>query len=299
MKCFYHKVDYDGYCSAAIVNLMHPGIEMIPANYNVALAYDSIDPDELVYVVDFSFPVNSMEYLESRGKLIWIDHHESSLKKNKAIKCDGLREIGKAGCELTWLYLFPGKPMPRTVKLLGRYDVWDHKDEAVLPFQWGMRARPEYKNPAFAGWKDILTVNFIPGGAELSPSAPNFIYNTLKLGNIILDYQKSQDETYAKGMAFEIMFDGLKAICMNKAYANSKVFDSVYKSQEHDLMLIFGVKPGEVKVTLYSDSDPVNCGRMAEKFGGGGHKGAAGFYLSTLPIELGGENLYFSDLCTG
>jgi nanoRNase/pAp phosphatase (c-di-AMP/oligoRNAs hydrolase) len=41
-------------------------------------------------------------------------------------------------------------------------------------------------------------------------------------------------------------------------------------------------------VSLYSTRDDIDCGAIAKTYGGGGHKGAAGFQCDTLPFPIGG-----------
>lgn len=268
MKCFYHKSDLDGHASGAIVRQNNPECETIGVDYNDTL--DSLgmvgefQPGELVFVVDFSFSLKDMEYLNDHTKLVWIDHHKSAIEKCESISCAGVREIGKAGCELTWQYINP-RSTPRVIKLLGRYDVWDHSNPDVLPFQYGFRTL-ENTLPDSDIWEYYLLPN--PGGVD----------EVIRVGNIILNYERKQNEIYAKGMHYESEFEGLRAIVINRAFQNSKIFDSVYDPEKHDIMVLFGVKPGEFKYSLYSTKPEIDVSKIAVKYGGGGHAGAAGFY---------------------
>jgi nanoRNase/pAp phosphatase (c-di-AMP/oligoRNAs hydrolase) len=103
-------------------------------------------------------------------------------------------------------------------------------------------------------------------------------------GKTILKYETQQNAMYAKGMAYEAEFEGYKAIVINRAYANSKVFDAVYDPRKHDIMILFGVKPDEIKYTLFCDKPEIDVSKIALKYGGGGHRGAAGFYSEKLLV---------------
>ena len=91
---------------------------MIGVDYNDDLLSminsDEIDliDEEVFFVVDFCFERNDMQWLSDVGKLIWIDHHKSAIEKLKGFYALGKREVGKAGCELTWEFFFPEEPMP-------------------------------------------------------------------------------------------------------------------------------------------------------------------------------------------
>lgn len=274
MKCFYHKSDLDGQCSGAIVKKKYPGCEMIGVNYNDKLDLSIIEAGEPVFVVDFCFSADEMLDLYGKaGIVFWIDHHVSAIEKMKVLDntFPGYREVGKAGCELTWEYLFSSTSMPKAVKLLGRYDVWDHKDLDVLLFQYGMREMDD-TTPSSIIWDFLLDPK----------TDKDIINNAIYTGETIMSYEAKQNKMYAKGMAYENIFEGYRAIIINKAYSNSKIFDSVYDPEKHDIMVLFGVKPDEVKYTLFSDKPEIDVSKIAVKYGGGGHAGAAGFYLKEI-----------------
>jgi len=272
MKCFYHKSDLDGHCSGSIVKYFYPLCEMIGVDYKDVVDRDSIEKDEIIFVVDFCFSFDDMLFLNTYSALTWIDHHKSSIEAMKSFDFKGVQEIGSAACQLTWQYLC-NKPIPYSVNLLGMYDIWDFSDEDTLPFQYGIRTisdtRPEFCNE----WKNILD-------GDLS----DLEYYLMK-GRIILDYETKQNSIYAKGMFFEKDFHGYRAIIINKPYSNSKVFDSVYDPEKHDIMITFGVKDKEFKYTLYSDKPEIDVSEIAKVYGGGGHRGASGFYSDRIIFD--------------
>lgn len=106
--------------------------------------------------------------------------------------------------------------------------------------------------------------------------------------------------------------DDFKAIAVNLGHTNSKVFDSVWRREcpnceggkllapapgcsecngtgylePYDLMITFVRRTDKLwNVSLYSTKEDVDCGAIAKAFGGGGHKGAAGFQCKDLPFE--------------
>lgn len=279
MKCFYHSADLDGHCSGAIVKRVFDDCEMIGINYGQPFPWEKIESDETVFMVDFSLqPFTDMIKLRDMCHLTWVDHHETAIseaRKHNFI-VDGKLAIGIAGCELTWRYLHPKEPVPRAVYLLGRYDVWDHDDEDTLPFQYGMR---EFENT-------------YPDNTEFWSGVFEHEYLWEKIadtGRIILHYEDAQNKKFCKAYAFETELNGLKGICANRGFTNSKVFDSVYNPQKHHMMITFcRLKPpaGKWTVSMYSTRDDVNCGEIAKSFGGGGHKGAAGFQCDQLPFNI-------------
>lgn len=171
--CIYHRIDLDGWVSAAIVNnwweeetKMQEGgkrvdtIEFIGYNYGDPLP-ELQDFDQII-MVDVSFPKEVMIDLWTRLGLnfIWCDHHISSIKEMEnahesmvAYPIQGIRDVNFAACELAWMHFFSGAIMPEFVRLLGRYDCFGHKgtpeEQTVLEFQYGARGRVTNYEDAF------------------------------------------------------------------------------------------------------------------------------------------------------
>jgi len=289
IHCFYHSSDLDGHCSGAIVKHKFSEAQMHSINYGQQFPWDKVNPKEdTIIIVDFSFqPFLEMAklYTEFEDRLIWIDHHISAIEEaknwkdgedNKPLndKINGSRVVGLAGCELTWKHFFLETEVPEAVRLLGRYDVWDHRDPNVLPFQMGMRLEntwPDDKNMSM--WQDYFNEN-----------SGDLVKDTINGGKIILKYQKQENEKYAKSCSMEINFYGYKAIAINKLLTNSQLFDSVWDENKYDLMITFGLRAnGMWTMSFYTTKENVDCSQIAKSFGGGGHKQAAGCNFKTLP----------------
>ena len=281
MKCFYHSSDLDGHCSGAIVRYRFPACELIPHNYGQPFPWETIAPGERVFLVDLSLqPFSDMIRLDGLADLVWIDHHQSALKD--AARCGqilpGFRAIGRAGCELTWQELFPKKDCPLAVRLLGRYDVWDHADPRTLPFQYGMRGEDTdpRSEPARTLWASLF---------EENPFDFARIYHA---GEAIYGYVLEENRKYVLSGAFETQFEGRPALALNRGLTNSQVFDALWDPEKYDLMVSFFWRKGSWTVSLFTTREDVDCSALAKKYGGGGHAQAAGFQCPALPFELTG-----------
>jgi oligoribonuclease NrnB/cAMP/cGMP phosphodiesterase (DHH superfamily) len=286
MKCFFHSIDLDGQCSGAIIRKFFGECELRPINYGQPFPWDEIEPNEAIFMVDFSLePFEDMIRLADYANLIWIDHHKTAIEAAEKAAINGyvpgLREIGKAGCELTWEWVqryitHERLKVPCVVYLLGRYDVWADDDpqweSAILPFQYGMRTYDTDPNNHHF-WGEYLEAHHLHA----------FISDTISAGRAILEYIKATDAKYMKAMAHTIMFEGLKCLAINRLLVNSLAFASMWDPKEYDVMLAYGFRGKGWTVSLYSNQNHVDCGEVAKKYGGGGHKGAAGFQCDELP----------------
>lgn len=279
MKCFYHSVDLDGHASGAIVKYKFPECEMIGINYGERFPFEMINPEESIFMIDFTLqPFYQMGELKDKCyELFWIDHHKTAIDEAYRYKffTDGLVRSGIGACALTWEFLFMDEPMPETIRLLAEYDVWNHSDPKTLPFQYGFRSLDNTYPDNQDLWKSFLKDN-------------RRIDEVVEFGNIILAYEARQNQKYCEAHAFETVFGSLNAICINKGLTNSKIFDSVYDPNKHDIMITFcrlKLPEREWTVSLYTTHEDVDCGELAKGFGGGGHKKAAGFQCKILPFN--------------
>lgn len=297
MICFYHRGDLDGHCAGAIVRHRFPEARMIGLDYeddfDAKIPWHEIIQGTEMVMVDFCLP-DFMDMIRlqdfSGNSLIWIDHHKTAMDKATEVRlgAPGLRRIGTAGCELTWEYFFPEKPMPLAVHLLGRYDVWDEGqpnwEGQILPFQYGMRGYQT--DPSM-----IEAIHL--WGKVLPKSQERFIDRTCDLGSRILQYQQIEDAKLMARQSFETSLDGLRALAVNHGPGSSMKFESsivmdVPDHKFYPLCISFArLRQQKWLVNLYTYREDVDCGEIALRHGGGGHRKAAGFICEgELPFQI-------------
>jgi hypothetical protein len=67
--------------------------------------------------------------------------------------------------------------------------------------------------------------------------------------------------------------------CAANGRGNSLTLDA-FARPEHKMRILWSFDRNKWRVHLYDNGhDDVHCGEIAKRFGGGGHKGAAGFEL--------------------
>lgn len=286
MYCIYHKDDLDGICSAAIIDKHTKEYEQdckfIGLSYSEldSFVLPELEKEEKIWVVDFSLKEKDMLKLIEQKQLVWIDHHQSSINKFKNYTIPGSLSSSKAACELTWDYLYDSYA-PSSIRYLSSYDIWDHKDERILPFQYGMRLKEINYDSKI--WSILLNSD--------DSEYPSLITTLLEAGEIILEYQMKEYKKYAEGAAFEGILrtykKDYKVLACNQLFGGSKVVESKWDPQKHDCMMLFGWRKNKWQVSFYTNNskNSIDCAELAEKFGGGGHKAAAGCILNDLSIS--------------
>lgn len=299
--CIYHSIDLDGWMSAAIVKYLYSlstldTIDFIGYNYGDPIP--NIDEYDNIIMCDISFPKEEMERLHRNtiGNLIWIDHHISAIKsidderslEEKALygNIEGKRDPKFAACELTWNQFFPDKDIPEIVRLLGRYDCFGHKgtneEQKVLEFQYGARECITNYEEAYKYLKE--DISDMEDGVMLED---NTIGQILSNGKSIYQFLCTDaKQSYKNG--FEILFrledvpKVYRFICINKERFNPINFGIDYHKEGYDGCACFHYANGIWNFSLYNDNGEVDCSLIAKTFGGGGHKGAAGFRIDNI-----------------
>lgn len=262
---------------------------------------DLSDYDRII-MTDISFPAKEMYglYQRLRNNFIWIDHHTSAIDEivnrfsDESKNLAGFRDIDFAACELTWMYFFDRKEsdkMPEIIRLLGRYDCFGHKgtdeEQKVLEFQYGARAVINNYEEAYTQLRASIAYANTVGGENIPE---NII---LEDGRNIYQYLCNEaKQIYSK--AFPIKFyrhvtpsgavseDKYNFLCVNQERFNPINFDIDYHKDGYDGFACFWYKDNKWHFSLYNDNGEIDCSVIAKQYGGGGHKGAAGFKIDDI-----------------
>jgi hypothetical protein len=99
-------------------------------------------------------------------------------------------------------------------------------------------------------------------------------------------------QVYKNGFEIELFEPNLeqgnyrKFVCINKERFNPINFGIDYHKDGYDGVACFHYTNGKWNFSLYNDNGLVDCSVIAKQFGGGGHKGAAGFVVDDLTVIL-------------
>lgn len=295
MKCFYHN-DNDGIMAAKCVHAW-VGInpfenyytsEFISINYNQKFPFDSIKKNEQVWIVDYSIEPDEMRKLLTITKdVIWIDHHKTAIEKYKGFEhlIKGIRKDGEAGCVLAFKYInwYTNRgggdvdltkerkdiPIPRAIELVGDRDIW----------AWKFGDETKY----FCLGLSVL--NMVPESPFLfdliTHKEKELIPQIIEKGKVISQFKKLEDRKYIKNWSFVIDFDGHTCIVCNKGSTSSEFFGDGFNL--YDMAITFCSDGKCWSISMYSQT--IDVSKIAKKYGGGGHTGAAGFICNELPFK--------------
>ena len=277
--CFYHRADMDGKCSGAIVKYLFSNTKLIPFDYGYDIDWSLINKDTLVIMTDISVPKEDMIRLKKEsGQFIWIDHHISKINELKDIKFDGLQVDGIAACVLTWNFFMNDNTQPIAVRLLGDYDVWN-LTPSVLHMQYGIRQYDcEPENRIF--WKDVFENNLTKEIITKGETIYKYVTKTYK------------HEINSIGFITELCVElneklhTYNVLAVNRSHISSLFFEDHPEVNNVDIMIPFSWNGKSWKVSMYTMKDDIDVSKICYKFGGGGHKKAAGFTCDNLPVEI-------------
>ena len=270
----YHGNCYDGVTAAYVCWLMFKdNAEYIPFNYSDS-APDVTGLD--VVIVDFSFKRGViLKMKEQANSLLILDHHKTAEAELQGLDY-AIFDMNRSGAGLTWDYYFgdqlisqPSQNRPILVDYIEDRDLWR--------FQ---RKNSKEVNALFQSY-DIELKTWIE---EVSKLDERPFEQLVSEGTAILRKQNSL----------------VKAICANAELRNlpqpdghinagpyvqtsvlmSEVCDEMIKNFDSNFSWYsFRRKDGKIQYGLRSRGD-FDVSAIAKRFGGGGHKNAAGFELN-------------------
>lgn len=271
----------DGIASAWVCHQYNPESELIGMKYGDRLP-DLPDNCSLI-CVDFSFTSAQLEQLKSQNiSVLIIDHHVSAFDELTKGLLSGTKkyansdngysyyyDVEECGATLTWKTLFPGKPMPAFLKYVKDRDLWLHElpkseemHEAVgqLGRNFGVF---DYLAP-FSEVKLISTIAPIGDyNVELKRKQIAKICSPKRIIKEIIDN-------------YEVIGILLKPF---QSRWSSDICTYLYKEYpEYPFVFTKSIDTESSKYSLRSSkTSGVDVRVIAEKYGGGGHKNAAGF----------------------
>lgn len=314
-----HHNDRDGIVAASIVinNIQCDtvDIDVISTDYSTSFQ-DKLNGKEYdsYIIVDLSITNNTnasflSQLYESDKRVLWIDHHVSSISfmndnpQYDLKLIDGMRIIGLSGAALTWLWfhtscyrlhdysdtyyvfgygeaieLLREMHCPYYVIMTHRYDIFDLDDD-VIAFSYGYN--PEYPYEVNNEFHECITC--IDCGKCTPDGTCDILKPYIINGGYIKRYQDSKDNTTANEIGFDISIEvhsgddviTYTGFAMNRVFGNTFAFGD--RMNKYTICIPFYFNGKNFTYSMYTKVDNIDCSVLCEALGGGGHAKAAGF----------------------
>ncbi len=270
--CIYHGNCLDGFGAAWAV---HYALGENIAFYKGIHQQSPPDVTGLdVFLVDFSYKKDVLEaMLKTAASITILDHHISAeedlcdLLNNGEI--NGLFDMNKSGAMLTWEWFKPEKQVPELIKHIQDRDLWLFKLESSREINAALASYPF----DFEVWDKLMADN--SGELEM-----------LKRDGEAIERKLQKDVK-------DLITSGVRRMTIASYDVPVLNATSAYVSDAGHIMSIgepfaacYWDHPDGRSFSLRSSNDGVDVAEVAKKYGGGGHKKAAGF---TVGIGWEGE----------
>jgi len=299
----HHRADYDGiFCREIAHKFLGDQALYIGWDFGDPAPDIPFQPGDppTIYILDlpcdriFGFDFAKCPPGESASgmfqNVVWIDHHKSSIESHPA-NIPGYRIDGVAACRLAWQWFtlmaatpnpeefgLPSKEQflerkvsePLAVRLAGEYDVWDHRGDGDLEFQFGLDSELNLD------WNWILNLEH-----------DQYIRALCEHGRAARNCYTKRDADIMRSRSFIVEFEGLKFLTITTARCNSNTFAAKDVPETgHDALMAFYYNGRTWIVSLYHavHRKDIDLSKIAVKYGGGGHRGACGFQCNKLPF---------------
>lgn len=265
MIVFYHKNCPDGFASAWVAwKKFKAKGQYFPLNYQSPFKH--FIQKEKIYFFDVIPERKTLEDLIEKGNEITIiDHHLSAKRildfdkpKNMKVKLN----MKHSASVLVWRYFFSKKKVPELLLYIEDMDLWKFKK----PYTREILATINTPDFEFKKWSKLVK--------EIENKKTRKKY--IEAGKKVVEYQ---DEIIAGLVqeAKEVEFSKCKTLVVNSSILISEIGDALIKKRPP--MAVIWFETGEEKRISLRSNGKIDVSKIAEKYGGGGHKKAAGFSL--------------------
>jgi len=234
---------------------------------------------DVVFIVDYCIPTDQLrEITEVASLVVFLDHHKTAMDMvakdfeyySKLVEEDKLiidLDMGRCGAKIASEYFISiGLDKgwnEKVVDLVDKYDRWTKEDpRADYLNQFIYNSSMSYVNSQM--WYDLLYDE-------------EYFQRAISIGKEFFDINLHKNELTFRSFAKETEFHGLK-ISVIEGFGNSQLFGD--HIDDYDAVCVFHItNNGKWQHSIYSSKPGSGLNKIAEIYGGGGHKSAAGFIL--------------------
>lgn len=260
----YHKNCFDGFGGAwAAAKKFGNQAEYIGMKHGNTLPA-AVLKNRQIYFIDFVFPLALMKkIIKEAEKTIIIDHHITA-KKIIKLADDCLFDINHSGAVLAWKYFHPKKTVPKLLLYIEDLDIWKWK----LPYTAEIISYLSLYDFNFSVWSRM--VEKIGKNEERK--------KIVRDGKIMIKYRDSIVQKIVKE-AEAVRFEGRNVLAVNSSDRTLVSYIGNELAKKHPPFSVIWFSRQEKLFVSLRSIKGFDVSKIAQKYGGGGHKTAAGFCL--------------------
>lgn len=267
--CIYHGTCFDGFTAAWVARQYFAPVGGV--DFHAAI-YGQPPPEvnhRRVYLVDFSYKRPVMEEIIRTADYVTIlDHHKTAQADLADLKnCEIVFDMERSGAGIAWDYFFKGGKRPKLVDYVEDRDLW----RFALPKSREVHSALSSYDYDFDVWTDLM-----------QRPIESFFHD----GEVI-ERKHFQDIRSLLGVVGrEMVIGGHRVPVANMPITMTSDAGNILATGKPFAACYWDTPTGRV-MSLRSTPDGIDVSEIAKKYGGGGHKNAAGF---EMPRGWEGDN---------
>lgn len=254
----------------------------------IARLVDSPARERDVYVLDFSLKRPATQWLcNNARRFIWLDHHKTAFEMwcpgyevsgQHALYMESTDRVrihldgGRSGALLAWDYFHPETSAPQLILHIDDRDRWQFAMDGSREVHAGLNMTPF----SFEEWHKLAQ----PGDTAALDAV-------IEKGRAVLEVNARQIEQ-ALRHAMPVTIDGAQGLGVNCTVHISEIGHELAIRSGTFGLVWYMANDKSINCSLRSNGD-YDVSAIAKKFGGGGHKNAAGFRTDMFAPSLWGK----------
>lgn len=281
--CIFHFPCHDGFMSSVIAKRRWPECQMLPTNYGKEPP--AIPMNCNILVADFSYPPDVLRSFKAKS-IVVLDHHktaEAQLKEftftdKRAFTAEEIEillgaidqtilasfDMARSGAVMTWDFCYPMFHIPVLVKFIQDRDIWTK----LYPETGAVHLLLESYGYDYEKWEELI-INFESGMGTYIAQA-----------EAIERYYRRQVEEMAKQAAMGLIAGHMVPVAyVPYTFVSDVCAEMLRLYPEVDFAAACVKSFGETTYSLRSEDRRADVSEIAKRYGGGGHRNAAGFRM--------------------
>jgi len=217
-----------------------------------------------IYFVDLVYKAPVMKKLISQNKKVVVIDHHLTARESAKLASESLFDINQSGAVLAWRYFHSREPLPKLLRYVEDSDLWQFK----LSHSRQISAFLKLAKMNFSYWNKLAR--------DFEKTASRRKY--LEQGKIIWEHERQTINAILKDNTYLVKFAGHKILAANAPHFLASHLGHILSKKHPPFSITWNRQGDGIGVSLRSNGK-INVAKIAKRYGGGGHKAAAGFFV--------------------